>query len=275
MKKFLILFIVGIILSTVPTFAETDKYSEEYLKNKRHCAIANPLAEGLVEHALKKVLKKETGSNFKVKFTAYTLSSLKKGVFKSVELESEDLLIENIPISYAHLKSVTDYNYIDYKSKPVAFKSNMEFDYELLITEETINEALKRKEYNDILNKVNKLAYPLFEIKKVKTKIFDNRLYIAILYNFPVNPKEKNKIFIVSSLFAVKDGKIVAKDISLDEAYKKISLKKVANLVNLVNPLEFMLSLLDSKKSKATVKNLEFVDNKIKVNGTIFIKEQK
>lgn len=275
MKKILILFIIGIFFSTNPTLAETDKYSEDYLKNKKHCAIANPLAEGLVEHAIKKVLQKETKANFKVKFSAYTLSSLKKGIFKSVDLEAEDLVVEDIPISYAHLKSVTDYNYIDYKSKPIVFKSDMEFDYELLITDETINATLARKEYNEILDKVNKLAYPLFEIKKVKTKILDNRLYIAILYNFPINPKEKNKIFIVSSLFLVKDGKIEASDISLDEAYKKISLKKVTNLVNLVNPLEFMLTLLDSKKSKGNVRNLEFVDNKIKVNGTIFIKEQK
>lgn len=275
MKKFLILCIISTILSTIPTFAETDKFSEDYLKNKKHFAIANPLTEGLIERALKKILQKETQADFKVKFSAYTLSSLRRGIFKSIDLEAEDLIVEEIPIPYAHLKSITDYNYVDYKSKPIVFKSNMEFEYELLLSDETINEALKRKEYNEVLGKVNKLAYPLFEIRKVKTKIIDDRLYIAVLYNFPINPKEKNKIFIVSSMFSVKDGKIVASDISLDEAYKKISLRKISNLVNLVNPLEFMLSLLDSKKSKGTVKNLEFVDNKIKVNGTIFIKEQK
>jgi len=275
MKNCLILCIISTILSTIPTFAETDKFSEDYLKNKKHFAIANPLTEGLIERALKKILQKETQADFKVKFSAYTLSSLRRGIFKSIDLEAEDLIVEDIPIPYAHLKSILDYNYVDYKSRPIAFKSNMEFEYELLLSDETINEALKRKEYYEVLGKVNKLAYPLFEIRKVKTKIIDDRLYIAVLYNFPINPNEKNKIFIVSSLFSVKNGKIVASDISLDEAYKKISLRKVSNLVNLVNPLEFMLSLLDSKKSKGTVKNLEFVDNKIKVNGTIFIKEQK
>ena len=40
----------------------------------------------MVEKGIKKALKKETGAKFDVKFSAYTLASLKKGIFKSIEI---------------------------------------------------------------------------------------------------------------------------------------------------------------------------------------------
>ena len=67
MKKIFLLLIM-LSLSVSATFA-TDKLSEDYLKNNKHFAIMNPIAESIAEHAIKSSLKKETGTNFKVKFT--------------------------------------------------------------------------------------------------------------------------------------------------------------------------------------------------------------
>lgn len=271
MKKIILTLLLAAIMTTGAGFA-ADKYSQEYLKNKKHFAIMNPVAERLVEHGIKSALRKETKAKFDVKFSGYTLSSMKKGIFKSLELSGKDVQVEEVTIPYVHLKTLTDYNYIDYTTDPVQFKSDMKFAYDLELNDEAINQALKQPEYQKVMNKVNSIAYPLFMIKGVRTKIVKNRVYLVVEYNFPIAPSSKNKTFVSSSNFKVVNGKVKATDVHLDSAYGNISLEKVANLINLLNPLEFTMDLLDSKKCNANIENVNIIDNKIKIDGKIYVK---
>ena len=96
MKKFLLITLI-FVLNLLPVIAKTDRMSAEYLKNKRHFAIMNPIAESTAQKIIKKALRKEVGEgDYKVKFSAYTLSSLRKGIFKSIEIQGKDLEIELI-----------------------------------------------------------------------------------------------------------------------------------------------------------------------------------
>ena len=45
-----------------------------------------------------------------------------------------------------------------------------------------------------------------------------------------------------------------------------------SNLINLLDPLSFTLSILDKKKCNAKVENVKIVDNIIQINGKIFVK---
>ena len=201
---------------------------------------------------------------------------MKKGIFKGLEITGEKLTVEGISVPYVHLKSLSDYNYVDYTQDPVVYKSDMEFAYDLILSEESMNTALKRKEYEKVLNVVNNIAYPLFQITGVSTKIRNNRIYILTEYNFPIAPASKNKVFVASSDFKIQNEKIRAVNVKLDSAYGNISLEKVANLFNLLNPLEFTLETLDTQECDANIENVNIVDNKVKINGKIFVKgEQK
>ena len=83
MKKIVVL-IITLVLGFLPVCAKVDRADADYLKHKKHFAIMNPLAENIAEKAIKKSLKKKIGAGrYKVKFEAYTLSSLRKGVFKN------------------------------------------------------------------------------------------------------------------------------------------------------------------------------------------------
>ena len=75
MKKFLALLLIIFLTSNV-TFASVDRLSQEYLQNTKHFTLTKPLAEMIAKRALKKALKKETGTNFDVKFEGYTTSSI-------------------------------------------------------------------------------------------------------------------------------------------------------------------------------------------------------
>jgi len=269
MKKFFTLFLITLLTTGIAFSA--DKYSVEYLQGKNHFSLTRCFAENTVKRALKKALKKETGTDFDVKFEGYTLSSIKRGIFKSIEISGEDVNVEDIKIPYVHLKSLDDYNYIDYTKNPIEFKCDMTYAYDLLLNDEAINTALKKADYNKTLAKVNKIANPFFVVKGVRTKITNNKLYIITDYNLPLSVT-KDRSFVAQSDFEVIDGKIKAKNVSIDTAYGNLGLNKVANLINYLNPLEFTVDILESGQQKTTIENVNIVDNKVKVSGKIYVK---
>lgn len=266
--------VILLLLFISPALAKTDRLSEDYLKNKHHLAIANPVAEKIAERVIKKAIKKETKGHYKVKLEGYTLSSMKKGIFKYLEINSKNICVEDIEIPYMNMKTITDYNWIDYTKNPIEFRSDITFNYEMHLTEETINSALKTKDYQKTLNKVNKIAYPLFCLTDIKVRIKNNRLHIIMEYNSPVLPAKKNRTFMVSGDLSVSNGRTKITHIGFDNAYGNLPLNKVVNLVNLIDPLSFTLDLIDNKKCTGRIEDIKIQENIIIINGKIFIKKE-
>lgn len=273
MKRILTLLLVT-FLTVSCAYAGIDKLSQEYLQSTNHFTITKPLAEMVARRAIQKALKKETGVKFDVVFEGYTTSSIKRGIFKNLELTGKDVEMDDIKVPYVHLKSLTDYNYIDYTQSPMVFKSDMTYSYDLLLSEESINAALKDSDYKKVIARVNKIAKPVFVVKGVRTRIVDNKMYIVTDYNLPLSVT-KDRSFVVQSDFQVVDGKIKAKNVRIDTAYGNLGLNKVANLINYLNPLEFTLDMLDENKYKGIIENVNIVDNQVKVDGKIYIVANK
>ena len=273
MKKILTLLLITFLTSTM-AFAGVDRLSQEYLQSTNHFTITKPLAEMVAKKAIKKALKKETGANFDVEFEGYTTSSIKRGIFKTLELTGKNVELDGIKVPYVHLKSLTDYNYIDYTQSPMVFKSDMTYSYDVLLSDEAINTALKDSDYLKVISKVNKIASSFFVVKGVRTKIVDNKMYIVTDYNLPL-AVAKDRSFVVQSDFEVVNGKIRAKNVSIDTAYGNLGLNKVANLINYLNPLEFTLNMLDDNKYNGIIENVNIVDNQVKVDGKIYVGANK
>ena len=271
MKKFYI-FLVVFMFFVVPVSAKIDRTSAEYLKNKRHFSIMNPAVERVAQRVIRSLIKDESGHNFKVKLQGYTFSSMKKGIFKYLEIVGEDFFVEDIPISYAEVKTLTDYNWIDYKQEPPVCKTDMVFSYQVKLSEESINIALQKKEYDKVLEDLNKRAYPLFTMNDVKVRIKNNKLYLVMFYNFPISPMAKDRSFSVSTGFKVFNNKIIADNIMLNPAYRSLQSDKIANLVNRLDPLSFTLSIMNTKKCNAKVENVKIIDDLVEVNGKIYVK---
>jgi len=270
MKKIIIALSV-IMFTIISAHAQVDRLSQEYLQSTNHFTITKPFTEFAVKRSIKAALKKETKANFDVKFEGYTTSSIKKGIFKYIELKGNDVNYHDIVIPYVYLKSLTDYNYVDYTQTPMVFKSDMTYEYELLLSEDAINYALKDSDYKKVLTKVNRIASPLFVINDVSVKVIDNKMYIVTSYNFPI-ARGKDRTFVAQSDFEIVDGQIKAKNVSIDTAYGNLGLNKVANLINYLNPLDFTLNLLDDNKHNGTIESINIVDNNVKVSGKIYVK---
>lgn len=267
-KKLPILF--AIILFTAGfVSADTDKLSREYLTRERCFSPLKPVQEAAIEHVIKNAMTQKTGGNYKVRYKGYTPKSMKAGIFKEIRITGKDVVIENINIPCICIKSLSDYNYIDYTKDPIEIKSDMSCSYDLTLSEESLKNALEQKEYQKIIDKVNEIAYPMFRINSVDTKIKDNRVFILMGYYLPAVKFSKNRLFTISSRFKVNDGRIEASDIKTDRAYGRISVNKVANLINLLSPIEYTVSLLNKQKFDISIENIDIVDNQIKINGKI------
>ena len=274
MKKFLTLLIITSFL-VLPVYAAKDRTTEEYLKGSYHPFAMSFLGENIVNTAIKHALKKEAPGRYKVKFKGYTLSSIKKGIFKYLEITGKNVDADGIEIPYFNIKTVTDYHYIDYNQTPVAFKSDMEFDCIVHLSEKSINDALEKDDYNKILRNINKKAFPMFTIIKVNVKLKNNKMYIIMSYNFPLAPREKDRTFMVSSRLHIVNNEIKPYDISFDTAYGNLPLNKVVNLVNMLNPLNFTAKLIDSKDGEYKIKEIKIEDDIVIINGKIFVKGDK
>lgn len=271
MKILILLFLISINLS-MPVIAQVDKTSAEYLKNKKHFAIINPLAEKVVEKIIKKSLHKEVGhGNYKVRFEGYTLGSMKKGIFKNLEIEGKNLEVDEIPVKQLELKTLTDYNWIDFNETPIKIKSDLLFAYQMQLTEKSINAALKQKDYQKTLEKINKKAYPLFTLHDARVRIKHNKVLVIMDYSLPLASNKKSKTFMVSTDFRVDNGKIKAQNIGIDNIYGNLPLDKVTNLINLLDPLSFTLAQLNNQKCKGNIENVTIKDNIIQINGKINI----
>ena len=270
MKKFITLFIICLL--ALPILASQDKYSKEYLQSNKHFSPINPFVELAVQHEIKSALKKETGGRYKVKFDGYTTSSMKQGIFKSLDITGKNINSNGIEIPYIRFKSLTDYNYIDYTKNPMVFKSDMKFSYELHLDENSINTAINSKGYNQVMAAVNKLVYPILIVKDVRVKIEDNKLYVLMDYNLPVARLRQDKTCIMTADFYVENSKIKPRNIKIENYYVKIPLNKIASILNILNPLDFTLDLLESKNCKGSIENITIDDNIVIVDGRIFVK---
>lgn len=271
MKKLLTFFLISLFVM-LPVFAATDRTAEEYLKNNKNPFAISFFAENIVTSSIKRSLKKEAPGRYKVKFKGYSLSSIKQGIFKYLEITGECVTFDDIEIPYFNIKTLTDYNWIDYNQSPMIFKADMKLDCVVNFSDKSINDALSKEDYQKILRKINKKVFPLFTISDVEVKLKDSKMYIIISYNFPLTPRDKDRTFMVSSGLNVVNNEIRTCDVAFDNAYGNLPLYKVVNLINLLNPLNFTTKLIDKKTGDCKIEKIKIVDDIVTINGKIYIK---
>lgn len=270
MKK--IVLIILMFLFLVPSYAGTEATSETIKETK--FSITKPIVEKIVQNYIQKKAKEELGkkSKVKVKFESYSIATLKKGIFKYFEITGKNVLYEGIHVPYMNLKTISDYNWIDYEKNPVEFKSDMVFNYELHLDEQAISDALNNEKYKSNLNNVNNLMHPFFAVRNVDIKINDNRVYIYVQYSVPlVNINKEYKMAIVSD-FKVSNGRIKPDNLRIEQGYRNISLRKITHLINLLDPLTYTLKILENKQCTANIEYIKIDDNVIKVSGKVLVK---
>lgn len=279
MKKLILL--LGLVLFTAPvSFGADCEYScvKPYDLNNKFSSFFSSITglnfarTQISESVLKKAILKtvQGDKNLKVNIDSYSAKDLSNGRFKSLTMSGKNVNIDGIYLSSVELKSLCDFNYIQYDKKGnITFKEDFPMSFELEISADDINNTMKTEKYGKVVNDLNKLSFAGIKIQSTAASIRGNRFYYTINVALPF-VREPKKIEISADL-NVKNGKIDFENTKLSSNSFKFDLKKIDFLMNYLNPLDFSINIFDNKDAKVYIKNIAIKNNVIVTDGIVIV----
>ena len=279
MKKIVIL--LGLLyISTLSANATCDyKCVAPYDKNSAFNAFfskitgANKATEKGAEIALKKAIEKKIHSDkLTIDIDSFSSRDLKNGIFKAGHVEGKNVSVNNIYASYIDLKTLCNFNYIQYseKTKDVFFKEDFPFSFEVKMSSDDLNKNISIKKYKEFVEKLNQYCghIPGLEITNAKIGVKSSKLVYTIYYKLPLVKSEQHMS--ISSDVYIKDGKIKLKNSKLLSNLLKLDASKIISLLSPVNPLDFSIHV-DEKEAKINVDTVDLKGNMVDVKGIAII----
>lgn len=280
MKKLLLFSLITFIMN--PAFASCDytDFCAPYaynLSSKKGQLIsmrlgATLLSEKIAQFRIKEELKKITKQDFDVSVKSYSLQDLLRGRFKSITISGENLNINGVYLTSLDLKSLCNFNYVQFDKNPIKFKENMIVGFWTVISDKDLMKTMQSNGYLDKLNCVNVhgCGITFFKLSGAGVDIKNNKLHFKVRVTSQLLLEKPLDIEMATDLNA-KNGRIALTKIDLKNVVKGVDLSKVANQLNSMNPLTFSLEVLENKNTKMCINNVEIIGNKIMINGNIFI----
>lgn len=233
------------------------------------------LSQAIANSIVKKELKKATGTKkgFKVKMKSYSAKDLANGRFKSLDITGKNLNMDGIYVSSFNASTICDFNYVKATPKTVKFKENFAMNYSMTLTNDDLRKTVLSDEYIKFLKSLNlKMGgLNLFELKNADVRMRDGKFIFSLAmnntmfnYSIPLNLD-------VSAKMKIQNGKFKVSEVAWENMNRKVSLTQITNLLNVINPLNFTVDILDNPSSKVALKTFDIKDNNLNIAGTIFI----
>lgn len=280
MKKFLVLFSI-ILFSTMSVNAEavtsdwntsqTMDLAPSFSRVMTNALGMNFFARKTAAKIIKKKLNTVAPGDYDVNIDSYSAIDLKNGKFKSLNIHGSNISSKGFYVSAIDLNTLSDYNYIDYKSNPIQFKNDFPMSFTATISENDLNKTLINMGYIKKLTDINFVGISLFTVDNVAFKLKNNKIYLIAQMKAPFLMGEKLVKFTFSGKLNVENGKIVLDDVC-SENLKNISLNKFVDKINNMNLFDLPLDVFKGTETNLSIKDVKIVDNKILVNGTIIVK---
>ena len=279
MKKIIIL--LGLcLLSSTASIAANCEYScvEPYdINGKFSTFISNitglnftqtKISEAVLKKSISKTLKGD--KNLKVDIESYSAKDLKNGIFKSLLISGENVVVEDIYLSSLELKSLCDFNYVQYDKKGnLTFKEDFPMSFNITMDSDNINNTMKSDKYKKIINDVNKLGLGGIKVASTTSSIRGNKFYYALNIEIPFIKKEQKVE--ISADIKVKNGKIDFDNTRLASNSFNLDLKRFDFLIDYLNPLDFSANIFNNKDAKVYIKNIAIKNNTIVTDGIIIV----
>ena len=276
-----IILLLGLLLAVNNTSYAACDYSctAPYNMNAKYKTFFSAISgyNSFVENKAESILEKEiakfiVSDNLKVDIESFSPGDLKNGIFKSSEITANDLIVNDIHLSYLNLSSLCDFNYIKTNGSDVTFMEDFPMSFDIVMTQDDINRTMKHERYQKIVKDINKLAAKSgvgLQIESTTVAIKANKFYYIIGVNVPFVRREQKLVF--ESELIIKNGNIDFHNTKLVSGPFKLDLKKVDFIMNYLNPLDFSVNIVANKKAEINVKNVEIKDNQILTDGIIII----
>ena len=279
MKKIIIL--LGLcLLSSTASIAANCEYScvEPYdINGKFSTFISNitglnftqtKISEAVLKKSISKTVKGD--KNLKVDIESYSAKDLKNGIFKSLLISGENVVLEDIYLSSLELKSLCDFNYVQYDKKGnLTFKEDFPMSFNITMDSDDINNTMKSEKYKKVINDVNKLGLGGIKVASTTSSIRGNKFYYALNIEIPFIKKEQKVE--ISADIKVKNGKIDFDNTRLASNSFNLDLKRFDFLMDYLNPLDFSVNIFNNKDAKVYIKNIAIKNNTIVTDGTVVV----
>ncbi|MDD3436645.1 MAG: hypothetical protein PHC64_05790 [Candidatus Gastranaerophilales bacterium] len=280
MKK--IILILGLIIFGSSQVFAGYCYSDlcapkAYDLSSRGCQITSKvtgmtfLAEKIAQCIIRRELKKETKEKFKVEMKSYSVNDLLHGRFKSLNISGKNLEIDGVYLTSLDIKTLCDFNYIQMDKKSIKFKENMIMGFTTEISDTDLRKTVHSSGYLDKLNKINLsgMGITFFKLTGADIQIKNNKLYFTIKVTSPMSAKPVS--IVIRSDVKVEDGNIILTKLDLVNLLTVIDLSKLTYLLNVLNPLDFSMDVMNNKNSRMSVETVDIIGEKIVIKGTVFI----
>ncbi len=279
MKK--IILLLGILLSTVSAAQAACEYQcvEPYNMNTKFKTFMskasgfNALTENKAESLFEKeILKVVSSDDLKVDMESFSPKDLRNGIFKSLYVKGNNVIISDIQLASLELQTLCDFNYIKYADKELTFVEDMPMSFNMEMTQGSINKTMQHPKYQKVINDFNKLLASYgagVKVSSTKVAIKANKFYYIIGFEFPF-VRHEQKVVLESDL-NTKNGKINLTNTKLVSGHMALDLKKLDFIMNYLNPLDFSVRILDKVDAKVNVKNIDIKNSVIVADGVIIL----
>ena len=268
-RNLIVFFIVFMLCAGVSYCEDTTQYktASSFVRITTNLMGYNFIAKKVAQGVLKKSLNKNMKGDYKVKFDSFSGVDLKKGKFRGLTIDGEDLVVDDeLYVSRLHIETTSDFNYVDYKQKPMVFKTDLPMTYSVEITESDLNKTMTMGKTLEMLCS----AIPLVKMEKPKLKLEKDKVRIASSLKLPFNKTIK---FSMSGALKVVDGKIILDNVESSSSNREFA-QKFVNFVNNQCLLENInLNIFDDAETNVSVDNIETDTKKIYVTGRVLVKK--
>ncbi|MCI1274163.1 MAG: LmeA family phospholipid-binding protein [Clostridiaceae bacterium] len=233
----------------------------------------NFISQKIAQSIIKKEIKKSAKTDLDVKIKSFSVSDLKAGRFKSMEVSGEDLNFGDVYLSSLEAKTTCDFNYVvpDEKNNTVLFKEALPMAFTAKMSADNINAMVKATNYQKRINELNNLggAFNLFKVSTTSFSIKDNKFLYTMKIGIPFMKGTQDVT--ISSDLTVKDGKIALADTKLINNNFSMDITKLNYMLNYLNPLDYSFNIVDNKTANVQIQNVSIKDNQVVIEGTAVV----
>ena len=282
MIKKLIALLTTIMLTSSISFADdltqfcAQPYDMSMKGTKFLTAITgmNFLSRAIANSVVKSELKKSTGAKgFKVKMNSFSAKDLAAGRFRGLDISGDNLDFDGVYVTQFNANTVCDFNYVKATTKDIKFRENFIMKYNMTISDVDLRKTLLSKNYLTFLNSLNIKVGPmnLMELKDVDVKLKADKFYFILKMNNQIFGRNVPVTLYMSSKMKIENGQFKVSEVTFENFNQKISLTQLTNVLNLINPLNFTVDVLNNKNTKLALNNFDIKGNKIMLDGTVFV----
>ncbi|MCM1339352.1 MAG: hypothetical protein NC191_06750, partial [Muribaculaceae bacterium] len=264
MKK-IVLLLVGLLLGNSAVFAHCDyKCVAPYDMNSKFKTFAsaasgvNSITELKLESLIRKeILKYVSARNLKVDFNTYSPKDIRNGIFKSMKITGEEVLINDIHLSSIDLETLCDFNYVKQVEKDIVFVEDLPMSFKLSISQDDINKTMQHPTYQKLIDDLNLVVGSFVKgvkISSTRVALKNRKFYYIIGFSIPFVRSEQK--IVLQADVCVRNGKIDLLNAKVVSGSFDLDLKRADFLLSRLNPLDFSVKILKNKKAKISVQNI-------------------